>query len=45
LTAGESFCEGKWGRPLLLQLTDERILGDGDFVEDVLSAIPDYIMY
>ena len=26
------------GCPLLLQFTDERILGDGDFVEDVLSA-------
>ena len=26
------------GRPLLLQFTDERIPGDGDFVEDVLSA-------
>ena len=38
MTAGKSFCEGKWGRPLLLQFTDERILGDGDFVEDVLSA-------
>ena len=26
------------GPSLFLQFTDERILGDGDFVEDVLSA-------
>ena len=26
------------GDPLVLQFTDERILGDGDFVEDMLSA-------
>ena len=38
MTAGKSPWRANGGRPLFLQFTDERILGDGDFVENVLSA-------